>query len=185
MYTDINTVLGNDTTARGIGILGDLVFNDTADTDGDGVHDDDDIDDDNDGILDTVELNCTGSADSYTQTGIQDPGNALGAKDGAFAVMKNGDSFTLDISNTVPAGEDIDITLARENNNGNYTISASADNSNFTDIGTFSGGTVDVLETVTYTSPTGGARYIKFTRNSGALRIDAIEYACITVRHRQ
>ena len=50
---DIRSV--TDTAARGVGILGDLVFNDSPDTDGDGVADDVDLDDDNDGILDTVE----------------------------------------------------------------------------------------------------------------------------------
>ena len=54
VYEDINTINPNDTTIRGIGLFGDLVF-ETKDTDGDGILDDVDIDDDNDGIRDMLE----------------------------------------------------------------------------------------------------------------------------------
>jgi len=150
-----------------------------TDTDGDGVFDLADVDDDNDGILDTIELSCTGTADSFTANGIANPGNALGARDDNRATMGIGDSFVLDLTNTVDAGEDIFITLARNNNAGNYTIQASADGSSFTDIGTYSSGIVDVAGTVTYTAPVGGARYIRFIRNGGGLHIYSIEYSCI------
>ncbi len=153
------------------------------DTDGDGVADATDVDDDNDGILDATEGFCTGAAVSYTESGIINPNFALGKKDGAYALFQVNDSLTLDLGHTVPSGGDINVTLARNNNPGNYNIEASTDNSNWAVIGTFSGGTVGTLQTVTYASPTptGGARYIRFIRNGGALQIDAVEYAC-TVR---
>ena len=154
----------------------DLMF----DTDEDGVADYIDLDDDNDGILDTVEDNITsGTASSYTQTGIQNPSYALGKPDGFSAKFGSGDALTLDLNNTIPAGENIDITMGRANSTGNFEfyILVSTDGINFTQIGTYNNGTAGVLETLSYPAPAGGARYIKFERSKGALNIDGVEYS--------
>ena len=139
-------------------------------------------DTDGNGIFDIVERNfeCSGAADDYTQSGVLEPGNALYVTDGIYAVMSNGNAFTLDLTNTIPEGVDIDLTLAGGTWDGtttNYTVQASIDGSNWTNIGNFTN-TSQIWQNITYQSPAGGARYINFVSNSGYLVIDAVEYAC-------
>lgn len=74
-YSDPNGNLDDPTTlpdADGdVGSGGDVDYRDTVtlgDNDGDGINDSADIDDDNDGILDTVELNCSDPTVSFVTT---------------------------------------------------------------------------------------------------------------------
>lgn len=157
-----------------------------VDTDLDGIIDAFDLDDDNDGILDSEERNCTsGSADLVTlDQGVANEANALGIPDGAFANVANGDVLTVDLGDLVPAGELIRIRI-RRNNNARILIEGSADNVTYTGGVTYgSNGTVDVpiavedsLYYFTQIAGAGGARFIRFTRERGSTGVDAVQYA--------
>ncbi len=155
------------------------------DNDKDGIPDGDDLDDDNDGILDTDEGFCetittAGHVTSQTNVGALDPNNVLGAPDGLYTNIAVGDVITTQFSDLVPAGETISITITRNNAGGDCTIEASADGTNFSGLISYNqanGASLQSFETLAYTSPPGGTRYMRFTRIGGGTRIDAVSYS--------
>ena len=155
------------------------------DNDKDGIPDGDDLDDDNDGILDTDEGFCettitSGYVTSHSNAGTLDPDNTLGAPDGLYANLAAGDVITTQFSDLVPAGETINITITRNNAGGDCNIEASADGVNFSGLVSYnlaSGASLQSLETLPYTAPSGGVRYMRFTRIGGGTRLDAVSYS--------
>ena len=144
------------------------------------------VDTDGDGILDVIEgqTSCFNTADAYIQTGVTNPGNALGTADRLVAIISHNAktvNFVLDLTDTEPAGAVIDLILAGSHHGGGtlYTIQASEDGVSWTNVYTFST-TSNVLRTVSFISPSGGTRYIKFIRRNGQLDIDAVQstYDC-------
>jgi len=84
-----------------------------GDRDGDGIGNDVDIDDDNDGILDTVEDGCFAEGFSNV-SGVTNPSNILGAVDGSVATWTtNGNIMTIDFGEVYPAGTRYSITWRR------------------------------------------------------------------------
>ncbi len=157
-----------------------------TDSDNDGIPDDFDIDDDNDGILDSDERNCTsGFADAITlDVGVATEVNALGAYDGNRADVATGDTLTVDLTDLVPANHFVRLRIRRENAN-RMLIQASADNVTF-DAGLLYGTqdpidiqipVEDSLYYFTHSVGANGGRYIRVSRQFGALGFDAVGYA--------
>ncbi|MEM7127905.1 MAG: hypothetical protein AAF702_16345 [Chloroflexota bacterium] len=121
----------------------------------------------------------SGNADVVTSnSGVANPDRAIGAPDDSHANVANGDSFVLDLTDTVPAGETIDLRLWKTSNAGEVDVSASLDNINYSVPGPpLAPVNEDVYETVTYTIPAGGARYIQIARAGGTTRVDAVTYS--------
>ncbi|PCH72126.1 MAG: hypothetical protein COB98_12035, partial [Flavobacteriaceae bacterium] len=155
-----------------------------SDADGDGINNVCDLDDDNDGILDVNEGGCGKThevrhATSFTQTGIASPNDALASPDGVTALMGHGDSFILEFDDIVEGGGNVKLDITRVNSTSNYRISSSVNKTSWSNTLVYNaafGASVNVLETVNYTVPTGGAKYIRFTRTTGGLLIDAVSY---------
>jgi len=107
------------------------------DTDGDGVVDALDLDDDNDGLLDTSE----GCAIEYASViasslTVDNVSFILGAPDGLNAeIYSNGDQVTLDFGQVFPAGTVYEFTWKRQDGRTDQAIPQileSTDNANFT-----------------------------------------------------
>ena len=133
-------------------------------------------------------LATSGNADAVI-SGIGFGSNVfLGAPDNNATHIWNGSSTILDLTDIIPAGESINITLGHIwNTNGVAEISSSADsNSGFSDTEIYganfngnvtipSNNTTD-LETITYTATT-DVRYIKIATTNENIQLDAISYS--------
>ncbi len=154
------------------------------------------IDDDGDNYIDSQDPDCpctgmNGYAVNQTNTGTANPSNALNSPDDNYADLRSGDVLTLDLNSIIPAGEVLTIYLARGNDNGRVTIEGALNVS-----GSYSGAvvwgnpsnatttlpatqTAGVFEAISYTIPTGGLQYLRFTRNAGQVRVDALGYCFV------
>jgi uncharacterized repeat protein (TIGR01451 family) len=88
-------------------------------------------------------------------------------------------TLVLDLSDTVPQNGTIILSIARNNNAANYDIDASSNNISFAGPINFSAGPNDISQRVSYTVPSGSARYIRFDRNAGSLWVDGVQYSQI------
>ncbi len=137
----------------------------------------------------TTLVNQTGNADVATGAGgTQNPSNAIGgletlpttASNGNSARLLGGDTLTLDLSDTVPMNGIIVISIARDNNNGNVRIQDSTDGITYTGTQTFNSPPNDTLQYINYTvQSTNGAQFLRFTRLSGRVWVDGVEYSQI------
>jgi hypothetical protein len=134
-YSDVNGVFDNTQTdnfpdADGdVDTTGDVDWRDldqtgTIDTDLDGVPNSTDIDDDNDGILDTVEQDCTQGSDitpSVVNTvgTIGNVGQSIDqtiANDNGAALNSNGETVVFDFGVELPIDTQVTISLWRNSN---------------------------------------------------------------------
>ncbi|WP_370086680.1 T9SS type A sorting domain-containing protein [Ekhidna sp.] len=152
----------------------------TDDPDGDGIPNIADLDDNNDGIPDADYAACsliTGNGVSQTNTGVNNPANALGAPDGAVAAIQSGDNIIIDMNTTVPADVIIYLTLAKLQVGGpdaGVIVEQSTDGvafSNALSIPLSSNTLSDYAYTLN-----ADARYIRVTRNARGNNLDAITY---------
>ncbi len=123
----------------------------------------------------------SGNADSQTNFNVTGAANALGAPNGSLAYINSTDVLVLDLTDTVPEGEDIILRMAAYAN-GPINVQASDDNSTWSATTSINvSGTT--LANYTYTVPTGfDARYLRFTVSGGAdLDFDAVSYSFTTV----
>ncbi|MCB0184742.1 MAG: cadherin repeat domain-containing protein, partial [Caldilineaceae bacterium] len=131
------------------------------------------------------EIPTSGYADTQTNTGVTNPDNALGAPDGTFAQLAASDILTLDLTDTVPENEVIYVIITRNNSAGLVTIEGSADDvtyGNAVQYGNGLGaGTIGDFETISYSAPAGGVRYLRFTRDSGQINVEAVAYSYCAV----
>ena len=164
-----------------------------ADKDADGVPDIDDVDDDNDGILDTAE-GCTdtavsgANASSATQTiaTVSNTANSIDGANGTFAAFTN-DGAQMEVElrsgSIVTAGTDITIRAQKTDNVAStMTVQESTDGISYVNSIEFSFATDDVYENLTYTLAT-NATHIRITYNevTGDLRVDNVSYPAFTV----
>jgi len=136
-----------------------------------------------------VTLGTPRNADAMVAGNPFNPNEALGVimsvgsstNDGNSARLINSrPTMTLDLSDTVPENGTIILSIARNNNGGNYDIDSSINLTGpFAGSITFSAGPNDLSQQINYTVPSGGARYVRFTRNSGSLWVDGVEYSQI------
>lgn len=88
-------------------------------------------------------------------------------------------TLVLDLTDTIPENAIIIFSIARNNNNGNFDINSSTDNVSFGSEITFNAGPNDRSQQISYTVPSGGARYVRFDRNGGSLWVDGVQYSQI------
>ncbi len=138
-----------------------------------------------------LEAPCDGeelTALSQSNVGVTNPNNAVGLPDLAYADMRGGDILTLDLGQEIAVGEVVQLALTRGNRWGLVEIEGSTNASsefsgnirwgNPNDATTTLDATVAPLtyETINYTAPAGGLRYIRFTRIGGQVRVDGVSY---------
>lgn len=110
---------------------------DPTDTDGDGIPDVLDLDDDNDGIVDTDECPATYTypASLTSNTGVTNANNVTGSPNGTFGEWySNGDNATYDFGQIYPAGTQYVITWRErsgESGTASINLFESEDNSSF------------------------------------------------------
>ena len=136
-----------------------------------------------------VNLGTPRNADAVVAGNPFNPAQALGAILPVNSGLNNGNSarlvntrptMTLDLTDTVPENGTIILSIARNNNPGNYNIDSSINVAGpFGGLINFSAGPNDISQQVSYTVPTGGIRYVRFTRNSGSLWVDGVQYSQI------
>ena len=137
----------------------------------------------------TTLINQTGNADAVVAGNPFNPNEALGAimlvgsptNDANSARLINSrPTMTLDLTDTVPENSTLILSIARNNNGGNYDIDSSTNvGGPFSSVINFSAGPNDISQQISYTVPSGGARYVRFTRNSGSLWVDGVQYSQI------
>ncbi|AQS92812.1 hypothetical protein BXQ17_01470 [Polaribacter sp. BM10] len=130
-----NLGLPNDVNWRDVSVAGFI------DTDGDGIANSVDIDNDNDGIIDTLEgyaTECAKYDNGFieSEVSIVNSNNIIGEPDGNFGQVYNGTStFNFDFGQTYPAGTQYQITWRRRNNVTTGTayidLSESSDNNTY------------------------------------------------------
>lgn len=178
------------------------------DFDGDGEDDWRDIDDDGDAILTADEIpdvdgngtpdylefapcppgfvasSISGNADAvFSQSGVTNPNNALNAPDGSFAELRNNDVIILDLTDILPAGATVQLTVAKASGGGNAqaTIEESSDGISFSNPQVYiSQVTNPTFETFNYVTVGTGTQYIRVTRDQRRLALDAISYTSIS-----
>lgn len=119
---------------------------------------------------------------------VINPNNALGALTaaGSTATTVNsaqltsttGATLILDLGQLIPEGAVLTISLARANNAGAVSIDTSPNNISYAGAVTFNSGPNNTLSYLSYTVPTGsgGVRYVRFARTSGAVWVDGVSY---------
>lgn len=136
-----------------------------------------------------VTLGTPRNADTVAAGNPFNPAQALGAILPVGTVLTDANSarlinsrptMTLDLTDIVPENGTIILSIARHNNGGNYDIDSSLNvASSFGGSINFSAGPNLVSQQVSYAVPSGGAQFVRFTRNSGSLRIDGVQYSQI------
>jgi hypothetical protein len=144
------------------------------DTDSDGIPDKYDLDDDNDGILDTDEMNCTAVNESPTlhsnSTNVTKPGDAIDGSTNTWATMprysSNYSYITVDLGgSSKPAGTYIDMFFYKDGPEPRLEYSSSP-TSGFKILSSFLNPTPwNYGKKATYILPE-AARYIKVTNRS-------------------
>ena len=94
------------------------------------------------------------------------------------ARLTNGDpTLRLDMTDTIPEGASIAVTLARNNNQADYDINLSSDGLSYTNVATFNAGPNGIAQLLNVIVPSGGAKFIEFSRNGGSLWVAGLEYS--------
>lgn len=159
------------------------------DTDGDGVNDFDDIDDDNDGILDTDE-GCTditvaganGTVASQIVARVEDTADGIDGQNGTFARFRdNGAQMEVQLrgGSIVVAGTQVTVRAQKRDNVGStMTVTESINGTDYINSIEYSFADDDIYEDKIYTLTT-DATHIRITYNevSGDLRVDNVSYA--------
>ena len=164
-----------------------------VDTDADGVPDIDDIDDDNDGILDTDEgcvdtIVAAGTGTSATQfvAEVQNTANAIDGDGGTFAAFKD-DEAALDVElrggGIVPLGTIVTVNAQKRANGDNFMlISESTDGITYINSVEFSFASRRVDYDKEYTLTTDATHIrITYVRNGDDLRVNEVSYAGFTL----
>lgn len=154
------------------------------DTDLDGIPDNIDIDDDNDGVLDIDESadDCLtptiGSQviEVVSQTGVDNPNNIVGEVNGTFATIDtNGEIMVVDLGTEYPAGTQYEITWKRTAGGSGTAImilrESTSSASGFVDNPSFPEVSVETFETDVVTSNV-PFRYLQITKESDPSLVD-------------
>ncbi|QNM86737.1 T9SS type A sorting domain-containing protein [Polaribacter pectinis] len=165
----------------------DTDTNSGKDTDGDGILDDTDIDDDNDGIPDVNECATSNTAASnasgtQNETSITNSGFATDATDNTYAVLNDvGDSLVIDLNSDSDVADNTLIFIESSitgDNTHTMRIEQSADNITFSNQKIFTWTAINTDENKQYRLD-GVARYIRIRLeidNGGTLQIDNVSF---------
>ncbi len=162
------------------------IFDNYKDTDRDTVYDDNDVDDDNDGILDTIENTCPSFsyAASATETGtVDDKDNAIDAPEtegtaatnGNSARLRNNGVLTLTLDSEVPTGGVISLSMAADNQINSASITVTDEGSGSMTISNGDWKALDELQYFNFTV-TGPTDQLVFTRNSRRIWVDGVSF---------
>ncbi|PHS03348.1 MAG: hypothetical protein COA88_15915, partial [Kordia sp.] len=117
--------------------------------------------------------NAVGGLNSINSTGVISVAGSVANAINCTEINNTNTNLTLTLDHTVPAGTNITVSLSRDTNPGNVTISDGVTNL------VFNGGTRDVISHIIFT--TGQAtNTLTFTRNNGDIWIDGVDYSYIT-----
>jgi hypothetical protein len=164
------------------------------DTDGDGIADATDIDDDNDGILDTLE-GCTdtfipasnGSSATQITSRVETLSGAIDGVNGTFARFRdNGAQMEVVLrgGDILLAGTELTIVAQKsDSRTGNrMVVTESTDGTNYTNSQTFSFTETGVYQNKIYTLSTNATHIrITYSRSRGDLRVDNVSFASFII----
>ncbi|MCE7996769.1 MAG: T9SS type A sorting domain-containing protein [Roseivirga sp.] len=164
-----------------------------TDTDADGIPDITDVDDDNDGILDTDEgctdtpvLGANASSASEIVARVEDTADGIDGVNANFARFRD-DGAVMEVElrsgSIVTAGTEVTVRAQkRDDVASTMTITESTDGVSFVNAIEYSFATDDVYEDKIYTLAT-NATHIRITYNevSGDLRVDNVSYPAFTI----
>ncbi len=164
-----------------------------TDTDADGVPDIDDVDDDNDGILDTDEgctdtpvVGANASSASQIVATVNNPANGIDGVNANFASFTN-DGAQMEVElrggSIVTKGTEITVRAQkRDDVASTMTVTESTDGITFVNAIEYSFADDDIYEDKIYTLAT-DATHIRITYNevSGDLRVDNVSYPAFTI----
>ena len=174
----------NDYTEGGFPIP-DYLFK--SDSDNDLIGDLVDIDDDNDGIPDEDEQSCnTGTVAGNGQTitsfsaNVNNPDESLDAADGTITeYTANGANIVMELTDTVPTGENLTVTWRKSQSGSNVTlvVETSADGVSFSSAGSqlINSNTASLQDFVVAAPAT--TKFIRLTRSGNRTMVtDAVSY---------
>jgi uncharacterized repeat protein (TIGR01451 family) len=129
------------------------------------------------GYADTV---IVSALNSTLALGMPELPSTTATNSNSARLNNSNNTLILDLTDLVPENAIIPMTIAKNNSAADYSIAVSDDNIGYTVVEpNYNTGTPDSLQPFDVTVPTGGARYIRFQRNSGSLWVGGIEYSDI------
>jgi subtilisin-like proprotein convertase family protein len=130
------------------------------------------------GNADTVIVAATNSAAALGTLSIS---GTTAASANSAQTSSSTPTLTIDLTETVPENSPITLSVAKNNAAGAADIEFSADNSSWNTVVSYNAGVEDRLHRTSLAATSGGVRYIRFSRTSGSLHIDGVEYteACL------
>ena len=155
-----------------------LKYGAECDFDEDGVLNEDDLDDDNDGILDVNECNIT-ATDVRPRGTVVNASNAQGQTDEQYAVLGNKDHIILGFNNKFQKGDIVKIFWKKTTEAARMKLTFSTNGRNFRlpilNVGDNSIAGQIIEEEILI--PINNVSHIQLTRTAGELNIDAV-HAC-------
>jgi hypothetical protein len=122
-----------------------------------------------------------GNADAVaSQNGVADPIFSLGTPNGFFAELRNNDWIIVDLTDTVSNGETVVLTIAKASGGGTPTadVEQAMDGITFSNLQTYTSSvTAPTFESFNYVLNGANARYIRVTRTSRNVALDALTYS--------
>ena len=190
-FTDANGVLDNPLTLpdedNDLNSTGDLDYRDAStlgDNDGDGIKDDVDLDDDNDGILDVNECGASttipgGNADSISiDDSVSKEDRAIGSNNSRAKLNNTGDELGLNLGASKVKGTTIQIEAYVTEQKNTMRVDQSTDNVNWINVKTYSFNAKKKDELKDYVL-NADAKYIRIRfayRKKGNLEIDNVAF---------
>ena len=146
-----------------------------CDFDEDGIINKDDLDDDNDGVLDTKEVSIYGM-NATQKGGARNIDRANEIPDGRYAVLGKGDFVTLELAQTLNKGDISTIYWRKTNGKGRIRVDFSSNGSIFTNLtGKLNISTKNKIIPRNITIPKDGVTHIRIRRAGGGnIGVDAV-----------
>ena len=146
-----------------------------CDFDKDGIPNKDDLDDDNDGVLDTQEISIYGM-NATQKGGAKNTYRANKTPDGKYAVLGKGDFVTLELSEPLNNGDISTIYWRKTNGKGRIRVDFSSNGSTFTNLtGNLNISRKNAILPRNITIPKDGVTHIRIRRTGkGSIGLDAV-----------
>lgn len=128
------------------------------------------------GYADTVIISALNSPEALN---LPETAGTTATNSNSARLNNKNPTLIVDMIDLVPENAIVPLTIAKNKSAANYVISVSPDNSTYSTVATYNTGTLDSLQPLNITVPTGGARYVRFQRTSGSLWVGGMEYTNI------